>query len=149
VLCSLFSTWYTQETDVYDLLIRNVTAVDPLGDTASVLPHHDVAVQGNRIAAVQPTGLIAPHETTELIEGDGMALLPGLVNAHAHVAMVLFRGAAEDVAIEEWFNDYIWSLESNLTPDDVYWGALLGNVELIESGVTTVADHYFSMDLVA
>ncbi len=63
--------------------------------------------------------------------------------------MVLFRGAAEDVSIEEWFNDYIWALETNLTPDDVYWGALLAAVESIESGVTTIADHYFAMDRVA
>jgi 5-methylthioadenosine/S-adenosylhomocysteine deaminase len=63
--------------------------------------------------------------------------------------MVLFRGAAEDVPIDEWFNEYIWAMETNLTPDDIYWGALLAAVESIESGVTTVADHYLAMDRVA
>src|SRR5207247_1319436 len=48
-----------------------------------------------------------------------------------------------------WFNEFIWSMETNLTPEDVYWGAMLAAVEMIESGVTTVADHYFSMDSVA
>ncbi len=43
----------------------------------------------------------------------------------------------------------MWPLESNLTEDDVYWGMLLGLVEMIESGVTTVADHYFFMDQAA
>ena len=63
--------------------------------------------------------------------------------------MVLFRGAAEDVPIESWLNDFIWSMETNLTTGDVYWGAMLAAAEMIESGVTTVADHYFAMDSVA
>jgi cytosine/adenosine deaminase-related metal-dependent hydrolase len=63
--------------------------------------------------------------------------------------MVLFRGLVEDVEISAWFNDYIWPLESNLTPEDVYWGSLLGMAEMIEAGVTHVADHYFYMDQVA
>jgi 5-methylthioadenosine/S-adenosylhomocysteine deaminase len=63
--------------------------------------------------------------------------------------MVLFRGMAEDISINAWFNDYIWPMEANLTPEDVYWGAMLGFAECIESGVTSVADHYFNMDEVA
>jgi 5-methylthioadenosine/S-adenosylhomocysteine deaminase len=60
--------------------------------------------------------------------------------------MVLLRGLAEDVAIERWFNEYIWPLESNLQQEDVYWGMTLGLAEMIRAGVTTVADHYFYMD---
>jgi 5-methylthioadenosine/S-adenosylhomocysteine deaminase len=63
--------------------------------------------------------------------------------------MVIFRGLAEDVSIEKWFNDYLWPLESNLQEDDVYWGMLLGLAEMIECGVTSVADHYFYMDRAA
>ena len=72
--------------------------------------------------------------------------MPGLINTHAHTPMVYFRGLVEDVTVEEWFNDYIWPMESNLTEEDVYWGMLLGLAEMIECGVTTVADHYFYMD---
>lgn len=134
---------------MYSLLVRNVTVLDPQDDGIHVLPEHDIAVQDNRIARVQPTGQTDPQAAASVIEGMGMVAMPGLINAHAHTAMVLFRGAAEDVPIEEWFNEYIWPMESNLTPDDVYWGALLGAVEMIESGVTTVADHYFATDRVA
>jgi 5-methylthioadenosine/S-adenosylhomocysteine deaminase len=63
--------------------------------------------------------------------------------------MVIFRGLAEDVSIERWFNEFMWPLESNLMEEDVYWGMLLGLVEMIEGGVTTVADHYFFMDQAA
>jgi 5-methylthioadenosine/S-adenosylhomocysteine deaminase len=63
--------------------------------------------------------------------------------------MVIFRGLAEDVSIERWFNEFMWPLESNLQEEDVYWGMLLALAEMIESGVTTVADHYFFMDRAA
>jgi 5-methylthioadenosine/S-adenosylhomocysteine deaminase len=134
---------------MYDLLIQNVTVVDPQGDGVAVLPGLDIAVAGQRIAALLPAGQVAADAATEVIDGGGMVALPGLINAHAHAAMTLFRGAAEDVPVEEWFNDYIWAMETNLTPDDVYWGAQLAAVESIESGVTTIADHYFAMDRIA
>lgn len=134
---------------MYDTLIQNVTVVDAYDSNVTVLPAHDIALQGNRIAVVQPLGQLRADSASEVIDGDGFAALPGLINTHAHAAMVLLRGAAEDVPIEQWFNEYIWAMESNLTPDDVYWGALLAMAELIESGVTTVADHYFSMNRVA
>jgi 5-methylthioadenosine/S-adenosylhomocysteine deaminase len=72
--------------------------------------------------------------------------MPGLINTHAHVAMVLFRGLAEDVAFRPWFNDYIWPLEHNLTEGDVHIGSLIGMAESLMGGVTTVNDHYFNMD---
>jgi 5-methylthioadenosine/S-adenosylhomocysteine deaminase len=134
---------------MYDLLIQDVTIVDPQGGQLRILPGHDIAVRGNRVAAIRPTGQIAPGQAAERIDGRGMAALPGLINTHAHCAMVLFRGSAEDVPIEIWFNDYIWSMEANLATEDIYWGALLAAAEMIESGVTTVADHYFAMDQVA
>ena len=84
-----------------------------------------------------------------VIDGQGLLAIPGLMNTHAHVPMVLFRGMAEDVSVQAWFNDYVFPLESNLTPEDVYWGGLLGMAEMIENGVTSVADHYFYMDEVA
>ena len=107
---------------MYDLLIRDVTVVDPQGASLQILPGYDIAVRGKHIAAIWPSGQVAPGQAAEAIDGSGMAAMPGLINAHAHSAMVLFRGSAEDVPIEIWFNDYIWSMEANLTPDDVYWG---------------------------
>ena len=136
------------ENTMYDLLIQRSTVINP-GESLTVLPDHDIAIQGQRIAAVRPAGQIAADMAGERIDGARMVALPGLINTHAHAAMVLFRGAAEDVPIESWFNDFIWPMETNLTPEDVYWGAMLATVEMIESGITTVADHYFAMESVA
>jgi len=131
------------------LVIRNVTAVDPGGTHTTILHNRDILIEGNRISRLTAAGQTHAAEAGYIIDGTGMVALPGLINTHAHLAMVLFRGAAEDVTIGSWFNDFIWPMESNLAPDDVYWGAMLAAAEMIESGVTTVADHYFMMDAVA
>jgi 5-methylthioadenosine/S-adenosylhomocysteine deaminase len=131
-----------------DILIRNITALDPDPAGLRLLRHCDIAIEGNKIARVVPSGSEGAV-AARVIEGEGRLAIPGLINNHAHAAMVLFRGAAEDVPVEEWFNSYIWPMEANLTADDVYFGALLAAVEMIEGGITTVADHYFHMDRVA
>lgn len=75
--------------------------------------------------------------------------MPGLINTHTHAAMTFLRGAAEDVALAHWFNDYIWPMEVNVGERDVYLGTLVAIAEMIECGVTTFADHYFHMDQAA
>ena len=132
-----------------DLLIQHANvlqiAPDSSAPSASILQDHDIIVRGNRIDAIQPTGS-DPSQFKQVIDARGMLAMPGLINTHAHVPMVIFRGLAEDVNIDAWFNDFIWPIESNLTADDVYWGTLLGTAEMIEGGVTTTADHYFHME---
>jgi 5-methylthioadenosine/S-adenosylhomocysteine deaminase len=88
-------------------------------------------------------------EARERIDARGQVAMPGLINCHTHAPMVTLRGVAEDVATEEWFNDYVWPIESNLTPKDVELGARLAIAEMLRGGVTTFADHYFSMDEIA
>ena len=149
-----------------DLLIHNCDILQVESGDASppptrLLVSQDILIQGQRILAVQPAtlqdravqynrpGSVEPSPARETIQASGLLAIPGLINTHAHVPMVLFRGLVEDVPIASWFNDYIWPLEANLTPEDIYWGALLGLAEMIEAGVTAVADHYFFMDQVA
>jgi 5-methylthioadenosine/S-adenosylhomocysteine deaminase len=85
----------------------------------------------------------------ERVDGRGQIALPGLVNCHTHAPMVALRGVAEDLPTEEWFNDVVWPIESNLSEKDVELGARLACAEMIRGGVTCFADHYFSMDAVA
>jgi 5-methylthioadenosine/S-adenosylhomocysteine deaminase len=132
-----------------ELLIQRVDVLRCDSDECRVLRDQDIMIRDNRITAIGPTGGAGVGETAEVIPGAGMLAMPGLINTHAHVAMGLFRGLAEDVDIATWFNEYIWPLESNLRADDVYWGMQLGLAEMIEAGVTSVADHYFHMDRAA
>jgi 5-methylthioadenosine/S-adenosylhomocysteine deaminase len=135
---------------MFDLLIQNANVLFVSEDgQVEVRRSQDIAVTGNRIGAVEPAGAIQADRARQLIPAGGMLAMPGLINTHSHVPMVIFRGLAEDVSLEKWFNEYMWPLESNLQEEDVYWGMLLGLAEMIEAGVTTVADHYFYMDQAA
>lgn len=131
-----------------DLLIQNadVLQVARDGTSVSVLAGQDILIAGKTISAVQPTGTADPAAFETVIDAGGKLAMPGLINCHAHVPMVLWRGLAEDASIERWFNDLVWPLENNLTAEDVYWGMMLGLIEQIEAGVTSVADHYFHME---
>ncbi len=133
------------------ILIQNCNALLP-GEEGrfAIQEGSDILIRDGRIAAISPTNPdLPPPDAAEIIDARGMLAMPGLINTHAHAPMVIFRGLAEDVAIEKWFNEYMWPLESNLEEEDVYWGMQLALAEMIESGVTTVADHYFFMDQAA
>lgn len=132
-----------------DLLIQGCDILRLEQGRTHIDLHQDIAVREGVIVEIVPSGSIHPDRVNEVLPAQGLLAVPGLANTHAHVPMVLFRGLVEDVTLASWFNDYIFPLESNLTPEDVYWGALLGIAEMIESGITAVADHYFFMDQVA
>ena len=132
-----------------NLFIRGCDVLQLNDGEPQIILRQDIEIRENKIAAIGNELPVAIDEEFQVIEGQGLLAIPGLMNTHAHVPMVLFRGMAEDVTGQSWFNDYVFPLESNLTPEDVYWGAMLGMAEMIENGVTTVADHYFYMDEVA
>ncbi|MFF5478704.1 amidohydrolase [Streptomyces sp. NPDC012935] len=108
-----------------------------------------IVVRDGVVEAVISSAEAAELAATERIDAHGQVALPGLVNCHTHAPMVALRGVAEDLPTEEWFNDVVWPIESNLTERDVQLGARLACAEMIRGGVTCFADHYFSMDAVA
>ena len=130
------------------LLIRNVEVLTFEEKEPCFLPNQDILIEGNQISSIQPTAS-HPAEDCQIIDAAGMLAIPGMLNTHAHVPMVLFRNAGPDVNENDWFNKVIFPLEANLTPEDIYWGAMLGMAEMIAAGITCVADHYFEMDWVA
>jgi 5-methylthioadenosine/S-adenosylhomocysteine deaminase len=129
-----------------DILIRSARVLQLKNEIATILENHDIRIDGNRITAIEPTGTTDPSHAKTVIDANGQVAMPGFINTHAHVAMVLWRGMGEDVNLLSWFNDYIWPLENNLVPEDVYWGTQLGLMEMIEAGITSVSDHYWYMD---
>ncbi|WP_406204450.1 amidohydrolase [Streptomyces sp. NBC_01017] len=108
-----------------------------------------IVVRDGVVEAVISSAQAEELTATERIDAHGQVALPGLVNCHTHAPMVALRGVAEDLPTEEWFNDVVWPVESNLTEQDVASGARLACAEMIRGGVTCFADHYFSMDAVA
>lgn len=88
----------------------------------------------------------AADETLSASEG---LVIPGLVNAHTHIAMTLLRGFADDKPVDVWLEEDIWPVEAELTDADIRVGTELGAVELIKSGTTAFADMYFELPAIA
>lgn len=113
-----------------------------------LLPKADVVIEGRRFAAIL-TGEAPQGPFDLVVEGEGRLLLPGLVNAHTHLAMTLFRGLAQDRPLMQWLTEEVWPREKKLTGEVVYWFSLLGLAEMIKGGTTAFADMYFFMEEVA
>jgi len=117
---------------------------------SSLIEGGSVLVRDDKIDKVIPD--ITEEEfisADRTIDGHGKLLLPGFVNSHSHLGMTIFRGYADDMELDTWLNEWIWPAEENLTPEEVYWGSMLGIVEALHSGTTAIADMYFYMDQTA
>ncbi len=118
------------------VLFRGILALLPdLG-----IRETDVCVEGETILAVGevPAGFSADT----VVEGKDRLLLPGLVNAHTHTYMTMFRGCGDDLPFAQWLNGRIDPLEGKMTAEDCYWATLLGNMEMILNGTTASIDMF-------
>ncbi len=88
------------------------------------------------------------EKADNIIDAKGCIVMPGLINAHTHLPMTLFRGFADNLGYEEWTKK-IREVEMKLAPSDIRAGANLGILEMIKSGTTAFADMYIHMDEVA
>ena len=103
-----------------------------------------IGISGDKIAEVSPWSEAKKAESREFIDGSRFVALPGFVNAHAHLAMTLFRGLEDDVNFHTWLFERILPLEDKLVePGFVRAGTELAMLESIRFGVTTFADMYF------
>ena len=127
---------------------RWVVPVEPAG---CVLEDHAVALRGGRIVAVLPTAEARRRfDPGEVIERPDHVLLPGLVNAHTHAAMVLLRGRAENLPLGRWLRSTVWPLERRwVDPEYVRDGTTLAIAEMLRAGITCFADMHLWPDVVA
>jgi 5-methylthioadenosine/S-adenosylhomocysteine deaminase len=122
------------------ILIKNACLL-PIDTTMSVIDSGWIHIEGSAIRALG-SGEPPQVEGAEIIDVDGDVVMPGMVNPHAHLAMTLFRGLGEDV--DDRLFRYVLPMERKfVTPEMVRVGTLLGALESIEAGVTTVADMYY------
>jgi len=133
-----------------DLLVSGGTVLT-LDAADTVIADGAVAVAAGRIVAVGPRrNLSRRYRARRSIEAPGHLVLPGLVNAHTHVAMTLLRGIKDDQDLMTWLTKYMFPIEARfVSPEFVRAGALLACWEMIASGTTTFADGYFFEEEVA
>jgi 5-methylthioadenosine/S-adenosylhomocysteine deaminase len=125
-----------------------VVTVNALGD---VIPQGAVAIKDGKIVAVGAAEAISVEwQAPEVVNCEGAAILPGLINAHSHVPMSLLRGLADDLRLDVWLFGYMLPVEREfVSPEFCRWGTLLSCAEMIRAGVTCFADMYYYEHVVA
>jgi 5-methylthioadenosine/S-adenosylhomocysteine deaminase len=110
-----------------------------------------VAIDGNTIVAVgSPQAVGARYAAAEAIVAERAVILPGLINTHGHAAMVMYRGLADDLALMDWLQKYIFPAEGKtVSPELVRVGSRLAALEMLQSGTTLHTDMYYFEDEVA
>ena len=133
-----------------DILILPAWCV-PIEPRGQVLRDTAVAIADGRIEALLPVGEArATYQPSVVIERPDHVLLPGLINAHTHAAMTLFRGLADDLPLESWLRDGIWPTERRwVSAELVRDGTELAIAEMLRAGITCFADQYFYPEIVA
>lgn len=125
-----------------DLLIFNGTVLT-LNDRNERFAPGAVAIRAGKIVAVGPAEEVrARYKASGELDAQGCVILPGLINAHTHAAMTLFRGLADDLPLMDWLEHHIFPAEKKLDETWVYRGTLLACAEMILSGTTTFCDMY-------
>ncbi len=125
-----------------DLMIKDGTVLTMEG---AILNEGVVVVDNGLITFV---GKDTDEKADKIIDAKGCAVMPGLINAHTHLSMTLFRGYADGLLYGDWIKK-IQQAEMKLSPADIRAGAYLGALEMIKSGTTAFADMYIYMDEVA
>jgi len=120
-------------------------------DIRQVLAPGAVAINGTDIVDVgAPADIAARYAATQTIDVRDQVVLPGLVNTHTHAPMVMFRGLADDLALMDWLQKYIFPAEAKaVSPEFVRTGTRLAALEMIQSGTTTYADMYYFEEEIA
>ena len=120
---------------------RYVVTMDP---QQGLIEDGAVAINGERIVAVgKRADLEKQFQPKQRLDRPQALIMPGLINTHAHAAMSLLRGLADDLHLQDWLEKYIFPAEAkNVTADYVLWGTRLACLEMMLSGTTTYVDMY-------
>lgn len=130
-----------------DLLLLPTWLV-PVEPAGVVLKEHGLGIRNGRITLIAPRAEALRHVSQQTLELPGTLLAPGLINAHGHAAMTLFRGLADDVPLKSWLRHHIWPAEARWV-DEVFvrTGTELAIAEQLQGGITCFSDMYFYPDV--
>lgn len=132
-----------------DLLLLPTWLV-PVEPAGVVLQEHALGIRDGRIAFLGPRSAAARLQARETRELPGQLLAPGLINAHGHAAMTLFRGLADDLPLMTWLERHIWPAEARWVSEAfVRDGTDLAIAEQLQGGITCFSDMYFFPEVAA
>lgn len=133
----------SQKTEI-DLIVSSSWVI-PVVPRNCVLENYSVAIDQERIVAIEPSGeLHKSYQPKQHLNLEGHAIIPGLINAHGHAAMSLMRGYADDKPLMEWLEQHIWPAEQKWVSEQfIIDGVQLAMAEMIATGTTCFSDMYF------
>jgi len=143
-LVALLAVTVAGQPQQVDLIVHNAIVVTMDG-ASRVLTRGAVAIRGNSIIAVDAgEAIAASYIARDTLDAGGQVVMPGLINTHTHAPMVLYRGLADDLALMDWLQKYIFPAEAKtVTREFVRAGTRLAALEMIRSGTTTYVDMYY------
>ena len=145
----VFSQTRTTRLRSVDLLVLGGTVVT-MDLNRRVIQDGGLAIHDGQLIAVGSRVEIEQQFRGRRLNAAGKVVIPGLINGHTHVPMVLFRGLADDLDLQEWLTKYIFPAEArNVTEEFVRVGTRLGLAEMIRGGTTTYCDMYYFEDAIA
>ena len=128
----------------------DAAAIVTVNESNDILLQHSIVIEAGVITAITPTE-DAPELSTDCIcDLSDQILMPGLINAHGHAAMSLFRGIANDLPLQNWLEEHVWPAEAQWVGEDfVESGTRLAVAEMLTNGTTTFSDMYFFPEVAA
>jgi len=106
-----------------------------------ILPDGAILVDGGKIARIGPSAELAGASAETVIDASGQVILPGLINAHTHTAYYIMRGLGMDRILLDWLQETVWPWLKAMDEEDAYTASLLGYVECLRSGTTSLIDN--------
>ena len=135
------------DSEQLDLLLFPTWLV-PVEPAGVILREHGLGIRDGRIALIAPRLDANKHAAKCVLELPDMLLAPGLINAHGHAAMTLFRGLADDLPFKNWLHDHIWPAENRWVDEAfIQAGTELAIAEQLLGGITCFSDMYFFPDV--
>ncbi|MDI6619569.1 MAG: amidohydrolase [Clostridiales bacterium] len=131
-----------------DILLKNAYVIT-LDENDDVFENCCIGIEDKKINYIGRYKEGMDDGYDRVIDCDGKAVMPGLVNSHTHSSMTLFRNYADDLKLMDWLFKKIFPLEDKLDEEESYWGSALAQLEMIKSGTTAFCDMYFFMDKTA
>ncbi len=123
----------------------------PVCDGDPLLENHSIVIDDGRITDILPTEQASQQFNAPITKQYTQHLImPGLINAHTHSPMNLFRGFADDLSLDDWLNQHIWPAEARWVSEEfVRDGSRLAIAEMLRSGTTCFNDMYFFPEVTA
>ena len=114
----------------------------------TVLKDGCLFIDEDKIAYIGSQDDAMEAKAERIIDAKGNIIMPGLVNAHTHLPMTIFKGYGEGLPLQQWLTDKIWPAEAKLNDEIVYWSSMLGLIEMAKTGTTCFLDMYMFYDAV-